>query len=76
MTSSYLKKQVEDLFDTFNDIAQMLGKETGTKKTATVTDKGKVGEMRMGDEQVCTAIWSKIYLLLSVVNNFKTILSR
>lgn len=42
----------------------MLGNENATKKTTTVTNKGKVIETSVGVDEVCTAVLSEIYLSL------------
>lgn len=45
-----IKKQVDDLVDTFNDIAKMLGKENAT----VIVNKGKVEkETNVRDLEVC-----------------------
>lgn len=41
MTGSHLEKQVDELVDTFNDIAKMLGKETIQVKTEDETKPAK-----------------------------------
>lgn len=38
VTGSHLKKQVDELFDTFNDLAKLLGKEKSEIKNENLTE--------------------------------------
>lgn len=47
VTGSQLESQVNELFETFNDIAKMLGKETVESKIANVTMTDDLKEVRL-----------------------------
>jgi hypothetical protein len=42
VTGSHLERQVDELFETFNDIAKMLGRETIKVKTEDVSETPEV----------------------------------
>lgn len=46
VTASQLEKQVDELFETFNDIKKMLGKEDVEKKTENISKLTKIVDFK------------------------------